>query len=321
MNNAQRDPMPVTIAGEALNACSGCEISFLDMGEKMLTLLEKVRIVHLPLLMDSKHSGITGKDQSFDIPKADIGLVSGSIKNREHLALARAMRESCKMIVALGTCATHGGIPAMINSYETMSVEDEFLSGDSTDAGEPFPSELVPKLLGSCRAVDEVIKVDYFLPGCPPHPDHMFNLLTALEKGEDYVLPELSVCDNCTAKREGKGSVSVMQRPLALADREKIGEEETQGRCNCFLEQGFLCMGPVTINGCGGDNETARCIAAGMPCRGCYGPMKHRGNQRLAMLNALVSNGIDIDSLPETVSLLRFSGGHGLLRPALKKGE
>ncbi len=313
--------MPIKIAGEALNACSGCEISFLDMGERMFSLLEKVQIVHLPLLMDSKHSGITGKDQSFNIPKADIGLVSGSIKTREHLELAFAMRESCRIIIAMGTCASHGGIPAMANSYEKRDMEECFLSGDSTDACETFPSELVPELLDTCRAVDEVIKVDYFLPGCPPHPDHIFNLLSALEKGEDYVLPKLSVCDNCPATREGKGGVAVMERPLALPDWEKNDGGQTQDLCKCFIEQGFLCMGPVTIDGCGGDSESARCIAAGMPCRGCYGPLEHLGNQRLAMLNALVSNGIDIGSLPETVSLLRFSGGHGLLRPALKKGE
>jgi F420-non-reducing hydrogenase small subunit len=74
-------------------------------------------------------------------------------------------------------------------------------------------------------------------------------------------------------------------------------------------------MGPVTRAGCGGEGVTPRCIAARVPCRGCYGPVRQTGNQRLDMLNALASNGIDIQSLPESTSLLRFSGAHQLLRP------
>jgi F420-non-reducing hydrogenase small subunit len=75
-------------------------------------------------------------------------------------------------------------------------------------------------------------------------------------------------------------------------------------------------MGPVTKAGCGGDGVLPRCISAKVPCRGCYGPVQKNGNQRLDILNALASNGIDISSLPETTSLLRFSGAHHLLRPA-----
>jgi len=83
----------------------------------------------------------------------------------------------------------------------------------------------------------------------------------------------------------------------------------------CFLEQGMLCMGPVTRAGCGGDKIDPRCIAARVPCRGCYGPVKPDGNPLLDMLNALASNDIDIHSLPEHQSLLRFSGAHDLLKP------
>ena len=95
----------------------------------------------------------------------------------------------------------------------------------------------------------------------------------------------------------------------------KFTPGESIDKMRCLLEQGILCMGPVTRAGCGGDGTTPRCIAARVPCRGCYGPVRHEGNQRLDMLNALASNGIDIQSLPESTSLLRFSGAHNLLRP------
>lgn len=89
-------------------------------------------------------------------------------------------------------------------------------------------------------------------------------------------------------------------------------------RMRCLLEQGYMCMGPVTRAGCGGDRVLPRCVSARVPCRGCYGPVKPDGNQRLDMLNALASNGIDITTLPESVSLLRFSGAHQRLRPVPK---
>ncbi|MCP3876671.1 MAG: methyl viologen-reducing hydrogenase, partial [Desulfobacteraceae bacterium] len=109
--------MPMKIAGESLNACSGCEISLLDMGENLLKLLNFAQIIHLPLLMDNKYIDNQDNTQTINLPKADIGLVSGNIKNEEHLRLAIAMRKSCDIIIGFGTCATHGGIPALANSY------------------------------------------------------------------------------------------------------------------------------------------------------------------------------------------------------------
>ncbi len=311
--------MSVKIAGEALNACSGCEISFLDMGENLLKLLENATIVHLPILMDSKYIEMPGK--GIVLPEADIGLISGGIKTLDHLRVAQAMREACNIIVAFGTCALYGGIPALANAYSNEEIKACCLNGDDGEKSDGYPSEHVPDLLKTCEALDERIRVDISLPGCPPHPDHIFRVLDALVKGEPCCLPEKSVCDNCPAARQGKGLVTDLKRTLQLPvwknDRAIAGEEPLK----CFMEQGFLCMGPVTRNGCGGDHAPARCVMAGMPCRGCYGPVKEQTNQRLSMLNALVSNGINIKSLPETVSLLRFSGAHGLLRPAVHNIE
>ncbi len=305
--------MPIKIAGESLNACSGCEISILDMGEKLLTLLEFATIVHLPLLMDSKHCDGKNNSHTATLPKADVGLISGSIKTKEHLELARAMRDSCDLIIALGTCATHGGIPALANSFHNDDLLGYCFNTMGTDKADSFPSNKVPELMDACYALDEHIHVDMFFPGCPPHPDHIFRALQSIEKKESFSLPDKSVCDNCPASRDGKGQVKALKRALELPQWKIYND--TKQEFKCFLEQGFLCMGPVTRNGCGGDKDQARCIMAQVPCRGCYGPVKKDGNQRLAMLNALASNDIDISSLPETLSMLRFSGGHGLLSP------
>jgi len=308
--------MPAKIASDWLNACSGCEIAIVDMGERLLKVLELVDFVHIPVLMDHKYYGQTGAGDHLDIPEADVGILSGGIRNEEHLEVAREMRQKCKAIIALGTCATHGGIPSLVNSYANEDMLARYYGTESTDPVDAYPSEGVPPLLDGCYALDEKIDVDIYLPGCPPHPDQVFNALTAFLEGRMPELPGKSVCDACPTNREGKGRIKQLRRFLQAP--QYGSPDEPLDKMRCLLEQGILCMGPVTRAGCGGDKMVPRCISARVPCRGCYGPVRHDGNQRLDMLNALASNGIDISSLPETTSMLRFSGAHHLLRPGRK---
>lgn len=311
--------MAVKVIQEWLNSCSGCEISIVDMGERLLDVLNVVEFVHSPVLMDHKYFGQLGKGRHLDLPEATVGIVSGGVRNEEHLEILQQMREKCGVLVALGTCATHGGIPALSNSYTNQEVLDRYYGTETTDAPETFPNVGLPPFLNACYALDEKVKVDVYLPGCPPHPDHVFSALVALVEGKPLDLPTKSVCDQCPTVREGKGQVRQVRRFLQAPHYG--GPDEPLNQMRCLLEQGILCMGPVTRAGCGGGGITPRCLTARVPCRGCYGPVKHDGNQRLDMLNALASNGIDIGSIPETVSLLRFSGAHQLLRPARRPKE
>ena len=167
--------MTVKVASEWLNSCSGCEISIIDMGERLLDVLKVADIVHVPALMDSKYFGQLGDGTHLNIPKADVGFISGSIRNEEHLKVAKKMREQCDMIIALGTCATHGGIPALSNSYTNEDLMDRYYHTETTDdEGENYPSKDIPALLDACHAVDEKIKVNIYLPGCPPPPGSYF---------------------------------------------------------------------------------------------------------------------------------------------------
>ncbi len=308
--------MAARVAEEWLNACSGCEISVVDLGERLLKVLELVEFVHIPVLMDHKYFGQLGEGKHIHIPEADVGIISGSIRNTEHLEVAEEMRKQCKIIVALGTCATHGGIPALANSYENQEILERYYSTETTDKPDSFPTDGVPPLLDACYALDEKIKVDVYLPGCAPHPDQVFVGLAALLGLMPLALPDKSVCDTCPTIREGKGQVKQLQR--FLHSPQYGAPDEPLDKMRCLLEQGFLCMGPVTKAGCGGDGVVPRCISVRVPCRGCYGPVEHDGNQLLGMLNALASNGIDIKSLPDYASLLRFSGAHHLLTPRKK---
>jgi F420-non-reducing hydrogenase small subunit len=308
--------MTVKVASDWLNSCSGCEISIVDMGERLLDVLKVAQFVHLPALMDHKYFGQMGDGKHISIPEADVGILSGGLRNQEHVEVAEAFRKSCNVIIALGTCATHGGIPTLANSFTNQEIKQRYYSTETTDAPEAFPDQGLPKLLDRCMALDECIPVDIYMPGCPPHPDHIFSALVALVEGRPAVLPEKSVCDTCPTRREGKGQIKTLRRFLEAPEYGAAGEPLDQMRC--LLEQGFMCMGPVTRAGCGGDAILPRCVSARVPCRGCYGPVQHNGNQRLDMLNALASNGIDVTSLPESLSMLRFSGAHGRLRPAFR---
>ncbi len=311
--------MPVKVAEEWLNACSGCEISIVDLGERLLDVLNLVEFVHMPVIMDHKYLGQLGDGKHLSIPEAEVGIISGGIRNREHLEVTEEMRRKCKCIIALGTCATHGGIPALANSYENQDILDRYYATETTDPCDVVPDDGIPPLLDACYALDEKIPVDVYLPGCPPHPDQVFSALAALLDGKAPVLASKSVCDTCPTIREGKGQVRQLRRFLQAP--QYAAPDEPLDKMRCLLEQGFLCMGPVTKAGCGGDKLVPRCMVARVPCRGCYGPVKEDGNQLLGMVNALASNGIDVQSLPEHVSLLRFSGAHGLLRPRPKRKE
>jgi F420-non-reducing hydrogenase small subunit len=311
--------MTVKVASEWLNSCSGCEISIVDMGERLLEVLQVAEFVHLPALMDHKYFGQLGDGKHIDIPEAEVGIISGGIRNEEHLEVAETMRQKCNIIIALGTCATHGGIPALANSFTNDQILERYYSTETTEPADGWPEQDIPALLDTCYALDEKIKVDIYLPGCPPHSDQVFNSLVALVEGKMPDLPTKSVCDTCPTVRQGKGELKQLRR--FLQNPQYGGPDEPLDKMRCLLEQGILCMGPVTRAGCGGNAVTPRCISARVPCRGCHGPVRQNGNQLMDMLNALASNGIDVSSLPERASLLRFSGAHHLLRPVYKRKE
>ncbi len=309
--------MRLTVAAEWLNSCAGCEMSLLNMGEDFIACLRILSFVHMPMLIDHKYFEPMGEKIGFEFPEADLGIISGGIRNEEHLAIAEEMRRKCRVIVAMGTCATHGGIPALINMFSNDELFRRYYRTTvATDAADT-PAVVVPPLLDRTYALDEKIRVDVHLPGCPPHPDHISAVLTALMNGEQPRLPTKSVCDTCPARREGKGAVQKMRR-YTRNPRHQADKPLTEMKC--LLENGLLCMGPVTRAGCAGEKgEAPQCIRARVPCRGCYGPVQKNGNQLLDMLNALASNGIDIRSLPDRQAFLRFSGAHGRLnRPGWK---
>lgn len=303
------------IAEEWFAICGGCEVTVLDIGEPLLDLLPKLEFVHMPVLMDHKVFGQTGEKKKMEIPEADVGIIAGGIRNEENRELAKEMRDKCKVLIALGSCACYGGIPALANQYKIEDLFEKVYRGSvSTDAAEP-PKEAIPPLLDRVYAVDEVVKVDVYIPGCPTQPELVAEALTALLEGKSFSLPERSVCDDCPTKREKKATGSI-KRPLEPIV--PAGQKLEESRC--FMELGYLCLGPVTKSGCGGTEKTPRCVKGYMPCRGCFGPIRKGANPMVEMMGALSSVGLDAKAIPDRpATFQRYIGAHKRLRPMAQK--
>lgn len=304
--------MAVRVANEWLATCGGCEVTVLDLGEALLNILPKLQFVHMPVLMDNKYFGQTGEKKALEIPQADVGLISGSIRNKENREIAEEMRKKCKILVAVGSCACYGGIPALGNLSTKEEIMDKVYRGSKSTESGPNPGTDIPLMEDKVSSVAEVVKCDIELPGCPTTPELIAEALTALLEGKPFKLAEKSVCDECPTKREKK-SVTALKRPLESVEM-KPGQPLSEVRC--FMEQGFLCQGPATKCGCGGKDKTPRCVKAYMPCRGCFGPIRKGANPMVDMMNALSTAGLKLDQIPDRQATFnRFIGGGGRLRP------
>lgn len=160
------------IATVSLAGCFGCHMSLLDMDEMVLALAE-VAILDRSPLTDIKHCG-----------ECEIGLIEGGLCNSENVEVLREFRLHCKVLVAVGACAINGGIPAMRNQFALSEcLEEVFLRGMGLeDGGIPNDPEL-PLLLDTVRPIQEVVRVDHFLPGCPPSAETISDFLTDLLAG------------------------------------------------------------------------------------------------------------------------------------------
>lgn len=313
--------MAVKVAEEWLNICGGCEVSILDIGEPLLDILPALEFVHIPVLMDTKYHGQKGEGDphKIEIPEADVGIVSGGIRNEKEKLVALEMRKKCKTLISLGSCACYGGIPAMANMWSLTDMCDKvYRDSKSTEKAET-PKENLPPLLDKVYALDEVVKVDLSIPGCPTSPDWIKEALVSLLQNKPFVMPEKSVCDECPVKREKKASGGDIKRPLeGVQFKQDAPWEETR----CFMEQGYLCLGPVTKAGCSGattepgEAKVPRCIKGYMTCRGCFGPVKKGSNPLVDMMGAVSSIGLNVNQvIDRRATLSRYVGAHGMLKP------
>ncbi|MHC4487788.1 MAG: NADH-quinone oxidoreductase subunit B family protein [Planctomycetota bacterium] len=305
----------VRVAEEWFAICGGCEVTILDIGEPLLDLLPELQFMHMPVLMDHKIFGQRGEKEKMEIPEAEVGIISGGIRNEENRELAKEMREKCKTLIALGSCASFGGIPALANQFTVDEIYEKVFRGSKSTDSAPNPTDEVPPLTDRVYALDEIVDVDVYLPGCPTTPEIVVEALTSLLEGKPFELSERSVCDDCPVKREEKADIS-LKRPLESIIPVDAKLEDSR----CFMEIGYLCLGPVTRTGCGGSEKTPRCVKGRMTCRGCFGPIRKDANQLVDMMGALTSIGLDPRTIPDRAATFqRYVGAHGRLRPLPKR--
>lgn len=251
-------------------SCGGCDVAVLDINEKILDVAKAADIVFWPVAIDTKYEQVRKMPDGH----IDVCFFNGSIRNSEQKEIAELLREKSKTIVAFGSCSCFGGIPALANLYsreellarayrESPSTLNENGTLPQTKVQVASGELTLPEFFNGVYALNELIDVDYFLPGCPPTPKLILNAVSAIIGGTlpppgSVLAPDKTVCDECPRQKDTKKVAEFVRPHLVVADAKK-----------CLLEAGIVCCGPATRAGCG-----AQCINANMPCRGCMGPTK-----------------------------------------------
>jgi len=168
----------VKVAMDWLAACAGCEMSVLDMDERIVQLLEKIELTSTPIT-DLKHPPKEG---------VTVGILSGTVNNTTNLDVVKEMRERSKILIAMGDCAVFGGIMTMRNFFNMEeALKRAYIETESTVEGFIPNSEELCKPI-KARPVNDVVKVDIHLPGCPPSADAIYYVLSELLEGRIPVL-------------------------------------------------------------------------------------------------------------------------------------
>ncbi len=289
-------------------SCGGCEEAIIDLAEDILKVVEAVDIVFWPVAMDFKKKDVEAMEDG----EIALAFINGAIRTDEQKEMVELLRRKSGLVVAFGSCAHLGGIPGLGNFHTGESIlERTYRTTQSTvNPGEVLPRTVteiddiqltLPKFWNTVHTLDQVIDVDYYLPGCAPPPDLIMDAVTAVlegnlpEKGA-VLAPPKTLCDTCprSDSKPEKLAIKDLKRPHEiLADPEK-----------CFLEEGIICLGLATRSGCG-----ERCINANMPCRGCFGPVDGAHDFGAKALSAIASL-IEVDdeenaSIDEIQDLLR----------------
>ena len=267
-------------------SCGGCEIAILNLHERLLDLDAAFDLVFCPCLLDTKKKDIEA------LPDRSIALtlVNGALRTGENREMARLLRRKSQLLIGFGACAHQGGIPALANLDPAGPLPAIYLEGPTTPNPArtlPLPETTVPEgtlqlppFLGRVAPLAEEVAVDYFIPGCPPEPEQVWKALDPVIQGKP--LPPLgsalgagrsAVCAEC-GRRKREKKISRFHRTWEI-----VPDPE-----QCLLDQGLVCMGPATRDGCG-----ALCPQVSMPCTGCYGPPEGVADQGAAMVAALGS--------------------------------
>ncbi|HIE34511.1 MAG TPA: oxidoreductase [Candidatus Altiarchaeales archaeon] len=253
-------------------SCGGCEEAVVDLAEDILTVVEVVDIVFWPVAMDFKREDVENMKDGEIL----VSFINGAIRLSEQEEMVKLLRRKSQLVIAFGSCAHLGGIPGLANQFGGDKILN-FVYEDAPTTENPektrpqvhfkedkYEFEL-PEFYDSVKALDQVIEVDYYIPGCAPPRNIVKDAVTALLKGElpskgSVLASDKSLCHECPLNetKPEKIEIKEFKRPHQV----EIDPEK------CLLLQGLICLGPVTRGGC-----DALCIKGNMPCTGCFGPL------------------------------------------------
>jgi coenzyme F420-reducing hydrogenase gamma subunit len=205
----------------SLTSCEGCQFALLDLGQKFLDFANSIEMIDFRLIEDEKDAG----------GKLDLVLIEGNPVTSDNLKTLKKARKRSKILVAMGNCAAMGGVPEIKNYHEktnTIKHVYKYIKGVSN-----------PEI----REIDNFVKVDFTLPGCPINPEEFLQYIPELLAGKKPIIADSPVCVEC--KKAGN---------------------------RCLLLDGKPCFGPMILGGCG-----AVCPSSRMMCQGCRG-LRPKGN-------------------------------------------
>lgn len=302
-------------------SCGGCEIAVLGIDTHVLDVAEHFDIVIWPCATDGK---VRDVEQMAD-GEIDVCLFNGGIRTSEQEYMAQLLRRKSKVLVAFGSCASEGCIPGLGNLHSRQAIFDnsyqETVSTENPDGIRPQTKTEMPEgtlhlpvFYDTLRTLDQTVAVDYYLPGCPPEADRIWEAIVAILENKlpapgSVIGANTTVCDECPRTRTEK-KIKAFKRTWQIKPDPEI----------CLLEQGLICCGIATRAGCG-----ALCPEVNSPCIGCYGANNDVQDFGARMMSGLASV-IDSDDpeeidqiiaagIPDPVgSFYRFSLAASLLR-------
>ncbi len=302
-------------------SCGGCEIAVLGIDDKILKVDEAFDILFWPCVMDAKVRDV----EKLEDGEIDVCLFNGGIRTSEQEYMAQLLRRKSKVLIAFGSCAQEGCIPGLANlsnrkeifknSYhDTPTTENPEGIEPQTETKTPYGTLHLPSFYDTLKTLDQTVPVDYYVPGCPPEADRIWEAISAILSNElpspgSVIGASSTVCDTCPRTRTEK-KIRKFYRTWEIIPDPEI----------CLLEQGLICAGVATRAGCG-----ALCPAVNSPCIGCYGPTDGVEDFGARLLSALASvidsddpqeiQQIIEDGIPDPAgTLYRFGLAGGLLR-------
>jgi len=269
-------------------SCGGCEEAVLDLAEGIFDIVAAVDIVFWPVALDFKRTDV----EALADGELAVSFINGAVRSSEQYEMVELLRKKSQAVIAFGSCAQLGGIPGLANQFDREAmfntVYQDIPTVDNPEKVFPQPKTdtpqgivTLPTMWDTVKTLDQVIEVDYFLPGCPPPVELIKDAVGAILSGElppkgSILAPDIALCEECD-RRDSKPedlAITEFKRPFQIdIDPEK-----------CLLAQGLLCLGPVTRKGCG-----AACVKGNMPCTGCMGPTDHVTDYGMKALSAMAS--------------------------------